>query len=63
VVVGDTRWDVEAAARAGVPCIGMLSGGWSRAELEQAGAVEVYEGPAELLGKLDGSILSQPSKD
>jgi HAD superfamily hydrolase (TIGR01509 family) len=62
VFVGDTRWDVEAAARAGVPCIGMLSGGWSRAELEQAGAVEVYEGPAELLGKLDGSVLSQPSK-
>ncbi|HEU5352836.1 MAG TPA: HAD family hydrolase [Actinocrinis sp.] len=63
VFVGDTRWDVEAAARAGVPCVGMLSGGWSRAELEQAGAVEVYEGPAELLGKLDGSVLSQPSKD
>jgi HAD superfamily hydrolase (TIGR01509 family) len=62
VFVGDTRWDVEAAARAGVPCIGMLSGGWSRAELERAGAAEVYEGPAELLGKLDGSILSQPSK-
>jgi HAD superfamily hydrolase (TIGR01509 family) len=61
VFVGDTRWDVEAAARAGVPCIGMLSGGWSRAELEQAGAVEVYEGPAELLGALDGSLLSQPA--
>lgn len=61
VFVGDTRWDVQAAARAGVPCIGILSGGWSRAELEQAGAVEVYEGPAELLGKLDGSILAQPS--
>jgi hypothetical protein len=39
----------------------MLSGGWSRAELEQAGAVEVYEGPAELLGALDGSLLSQPA--
>lgn len=61
VFVGDTRWDVEAAARAGVPCIGMLSGGWSRAELEQAGAVEVYEGPGELLGRLDGSILAQPT--
>ncbi|MBS2965271.1 HAD family hydrolase [Actinocrinis puniceicyclus] len=60
VFVGDTRWDVEAAARAGVPCVGMLSGGWSRAELEQAGAVEVYEDPAELLGKLDASILSRP---
>ena len=63
VFVGDTRWDVEAAAKAGVKCIGMLSGGWSRAELEQAGAVEVYEGPAELLSKLDGSVLSQPSDD
>jgi HAD superfamily hydrolase (TIGR01509 family) len=60
IFVGDTRWDVEAALRAGVPCIGLLSGGWSRAELEQAGAVEVYEGPGELLGKLDGSVLAEP---
>jgi HAD superfamily hydrolase (TIGR01509 family) len=62
VFVGDTRWDVEAAARAGVPCIGMLSGGWSQAELVQAGAVEVYDTPGELLGKLDASILSQPAE-
>ena len=30
VFVGDTAWDVHAAHRAGVPCLGVLSGGWSR---------------------------------
>jgi hypothetical protein len=41
-------------------CIGLLSGGWSRAELEQAGAVEVYEGPAEQYGALlDASLLGK----
>jgi HAD superfamily hydrolase (TIGR01509 family) len=59
VFVGDTRWDVEAAGRAGVACVGLLSGGWSRAELEQAGAVEVYEGPGDLLEHLDASVLGK----
>jgi HAD superfamily hydrolase (TIGR01509 family) len=61
VFVGDTRWDVEATAKARVPCIGMLCGGWSRAELEDAGAVEVYSTPAALLSALDGSILGDPA--
>ena len=43
VVVGDTVWDVEAAVRAGLPCIGVLTGGISRAELTEAGAVAVCD--------------------
>jgi phosphoglycolate phosphatase-like HAD superfamily hydrolase len=42
IMVGDTVWDVAAAERAGMPCIGVLSGGISAAELQEAGAVEVY---------------------
>src|SRR5699024_5468771 len=42
VFVGDTVWDVEAAERAGVPAVGVLTGGISAAELTEAGAVEVY---------------------
>ena len=49
VFVGDTVWDVQACAKAGVPCIGLLSGGIGRDELTDAGAVAVYEGPADLL--------------
>jgi HAD superfamily hydrolase (TIGR01549 family) len=50
VFVGDTPYDVEAAARAGMGCIAVLSGGFSRAELTDAGATLVVESPAELVG-------------
>ena len=59
VFVGDTVWDVQACGKAGVPCIGLLSGGISRAELLDAGAAEVYEGPARLLEALPRSILGR----
>jgi HAD superfamily hydrolase (TIGR01509 family) len=58
VFVGDTVWDVRACGKARVPCIGLLSGGIGRAELLDAGAAEVYDGPAELLDGLPRSILA-----
>ena len=57
VVVGDTVWDVKAADRAGLPCVGVLSGGISRAELEEAGTVAVYDDVAMLLDDLEASPL------
>jgi len=57
VVVGDTVWDVKAAARAGLPCVTVTSGGISRAELEAAGAVAVYDDVSALLDDLDRSPL------
>jgi HAD superfamily hydrolase (TIGR01549 family) len=51
-MVGDSVWDVEAAARAGVPAYGLLAGGYGRAELEHAGAVAVYDDVADLLAHL-----------
>ncbi|GGP33423.1 HAD family hydrolase [Streptomyces abikoensis] len=53
--VGDTVWDVEAARRADVGCVALLSGGIGRAELEEAGAIAVYRDPAALLADLDDS--------
>jgi HAD superfamily hydrolase (TIGR01509 family) len=58
VFVGDTVWDVEAAKRAGVPCVCVLSGGISAAELRDAGAVAIYDDVADLLGKFDDSPLA-----
>ncbi|MFJ6941155.1 HAD family hydrolase [Streptomyces sp. NPDC101132] len=55
VFVGDTVWDVKAAARAGVACVGLLTGGVSEAELTAAGPVTVYRGPGELLRGIDSS--------
>lgn len=58
VFVGDTVWDVQACAKAGVACVGVLSGGISAAELTEAGAVAVYEGCGALLRDLDASPLA-----
>ena len=57
VFVGDTVWDAQAAAKAGVRCICLLSGGISRDELADAGATEIYDGPAELLDHFPGTLL------
>lgn len=56
LMLGDTVWDVEAAARAGVPCVGLLSGGISEAELREAGAVAVFASLRELVDHLDGLL-------
>lgn len=61
VFVGDTAWDVQAARRAGVPCLGVLTGGWCRAELADAGAAQVYRDAAEIAEYLDAGLLADPS--
>jgi HAD superfamily hydrolase (TIGR01509 family) len=43
VMVGDTTWDAEAAGRAGLPTIAVLTGGFSEAELRDAGAIGVFD--------------------
>jgi HAD superfamily hydrolase (TIGR01509 family) len=57
-LIGDTVWDVEAAGRAGVRCIGVLSGGVSEAELRGAGAIAIYDDVAGLRNELERSELS-----
>ncbi|MEU5085479.1 HAD family hydrolase [Streptomyces sp. NPDC021356] len=58
VFVGDTVWDMRAGSRAGVRCVGVLSGGIPRADLERAGAQWVYDDPAHLLASLANSPLA-----
>jgi phosphoglycolate phosphatase-like HAD superfamily hydrolase len=60
VMIGDTVWDVKAAKRAGVSCIGLLSGGISEDELRTAGAAAVYSDVSDLLDHLDQSPLGTP---
>jgi HAD superfamily hydrolase (TIGR01549 family) len=57
-LVGDTTWDCEAAKRAGVPAVAVLTGGFSEAELREAGAVAVYQSIDELRGALDDTPLA-----
>jgi HAD superfamily hydrolase (TIGR01509 family) len=56
VMIGDTPYDVEAARRAGVDCIGFRCGGWGDADL--AGAIAIYDGPLDLYQRLDASPLA-----
>lgn len=49
VVIGDTPYDVAAAARAGLACVALRTGGFGREELDRAGAVMVCDSPADLL--------------
>ena len=48
VMVGDSTWDVKAAEAAGLPTLAVLTGGFSEAELREAGAAEVVESIGEL---------------
>jgi HAD superfamily hydrolase (TIGR01509 family) len=60
VFVGDAVWDAQACQRAGVGCVGVLSGGVSQAELLEAGAVRVYRDAAEILATFPASLLDGP---
>jgi HAD superfamily hydrolase (TIGR01509 family) len=59
VFVGDAVWDVEACNRAGVQAIGVLSGGVSRGELENAGAQAVFENAKELCEQIDATAIAK----
>ena len=59
MVVGDTPWDVEAAAKVELGTVCVLTGGATREQLEEAGALAVYEDVGELLDELDNSPLSK----
>jgi HAD superfamily hydrolase (TIGR01549 family) len=48
LMIGDSTWDVKAARAAGVPTLALLTGGFSAAELREAGAVEVRHSLVEL---------------
>jgi len=57
VMVGDSTFDCEAAERAGVPTIGVLTGGFSEGELREAGAVAIFESLGELMSDIDTTPL------
>jgi HAD superfamily hydrolase (TIGR01549 family) len=57
VMVGDSTFDCEAAARADVPTVAVLTGGFSEQELRQAGAAAVFESLGDLCERLDETPL------
>ena len=55
VMIGDTPYDIAAAAKANVRAIAFRSGGWKDADLK--GAAEIYDGPADLLARYNSSLI------
>lgn len=62
VVVGDTVYDVASASKLDLACIGLRSGGIEERLLREAGAVLIYDGPADLLAHLDEVLNRQDLK-
>ncbi len=58
VAVGDSPYDADAAGRAGIRTVGVLSGGFPRRDLEEAGCVAIYQDVGELLEQLQTSPLA-----
>jgi phosphoglycolate phosphatase-like HAD superfamily hydrolase len=56
IAVGDTPYDAEAAAKAGICTIGMLCGGWPKND--QGGCIAFYKHPADLLALYKSSPLA-----
>jgi HAD superfamily hydrolase (TIGR01509 family) len=60
VMIGDTPYDIEAATKARVRVIAFRSGGWPDEALK--GAVETYDGPADLLAHYESSLVGREAK-
>ena len=61
VMVGDSVWDVRSGHEAGIPVVGLRTGGFGRAELEEAGADAVYDDLLDLRHHLDELIVPVPA--
>jgi HAD superfamily hydrolase (TIGR01509 family) len=57
LALGDTPYDAEAAGKANVWTVGVMTGGWTEAELLAAGCIEVYRDVAELLENFEHSAF------
>jgi HAD superfamily hydrolase (TIGR01549 family) len=61
IVIGDTPYDAEAAAKADLRTVGVLCGGFPEAELHAAGCIAIFQDPADLLARYDDSPLAEPA--
>lgn len=59
IALGDTPYDAQSAGKLGIPVIGVTCGGWKRDDLMDAGCVEVWRDPADLLENFERSALGR----
>ena len=59
LVVGDSPYDAEAAGKIGIKTVGLLCGGFAESDLRKAGIVALYQDPADLLRRYEGSLFAE----
>ncbi len=59
LAIGDTPYDAEAAGKIGIKTVGMLCGGFAETDLRRAGAIVIYDDPADLLRRYEESPLAE----
>ena len=59
LVIGDTPYDAEAAAKAGLRTVGVLCGGFPEQQLRDAGCIAIYDDPEHLLREYENSPLAK----
>lgn len=58
IMIGDSTFDVEAAKRAGIETLAVMTGGFAVDELREAGAIEVFESVQELRERIGETPLA-----
>jgi phosphoglycolate phosphatase-like HAD superfamily hydrolase len=58
ITVGDSPYDAMAAKAAGIPIVGVLSGGFLEIDLRALGCLAIYRDPADLLERYDSSLIA-----
>ncbi|QIM22254.1 HAD family hydrolase [Phycicoccus sp. HDW14] len=62
IMVGDSVYDAQAAARLGIPTLGVRTGGFSVGELQEAGVLQVFDSLVAFRSALDGTPLARASR-
>lgn len=62
IMIGDSVYDVQAAAKLSVPTIGVRTGGFSVGELLEAGALQVFDSLVAFRHAIDGTPLARASR-
>jgi HAD superfamily hydrolase (TIGR01549 family) len=62
IMIGDSVYDVQAAAKLSVPTLGVRTGGFSVGELLEAGALQVFDSLVAFRHALDGTPLARASR-
>ena len=62
IMVGDSVYDAQAAAKLDVPTLGVRTGGFSVGELHEAGVLMVFDSLVAFRYALDGTPLARASR-